>query len=353
MKLLFATGRPFFPDLFGGAERSMHGALTGLLGCGHQCEGLATHGQFLGRSLLTLKRSLSQSRIYSTCDLKAGFPMWRTRSWMLHQAFTERLRIYKPEIVFTQLSSAGKLAEWSLQAGIRPFIFIRDMADVPFDRTTTENKEIRFIANSVSTASWANEKFSINASVVYPSVDVSKFKVASNPEYITFINPVKEKGVDLAILIAKCLPNLKFLFVESWPLDREQMNYLSAQIRDTKNIVFWRRRMNVQSIYDVTKLLIVPSLWQEAFGRVIIEAQACGIPVIGRDIGGIPEAIGRGGFTLSEHAGADEWSRTIESVIENKTMMNELSRSAISNAKQGDWSPEKVLSILNSLIEEP
>ena len=40
--------------------------------------------------------------------------------------------------------------------------------------------------------------------------------------------------------------------------------------------------------------------WKEQFGRVIIEAHACAIPVIGSLSGAIPEVIGGGGLTFAE-----------------------------------------------------
>jgi glycosyltransferase involved in cell wall biosynthesis len=40
--------------------------------------------------------------------------------------------------------------------------------------------------------------------------------------------------------------------------------------------------------------------WKEQFGRVIIEAQACGTPVIGSDSGAIPDVIGGGGIVVPE-----------------------------------------------------
>ncbi|MBE7213507.1 MAG: glycosyltransferase, partial [Gluconacetobacter diazotrophicus] len=40
--------------------------------------------------------------------------------------------------------------------------------------------------------------------------------------------------------------------------------------------------------------------WKEQFGRVIIEAQACGTPVIGSDSGSIPEIVGAGGIIVPE-----------------------------------------------------
>src|SRR5207245_3300012 len=50
--------------------------------------------------------------------------------------------------------------------------------------------------------------------------------------------------------------------------------------------------------------LVLPSLttptWKEQFGHVLIEAMACGVPVIGSDSGAIPEVIGDAGLVVPE-----------------------------------------------------
>ena len=50
---------------------------------------------------------------------------------------------------------------------------------------------------------------------------------------------------------------------------------------------------------------MLPSLttasWKEQFGRVLVEAQACGIPVLGSNSGAIPEVIGDAGIVFPEN----------------------------------------------------
>lgn len=46
----------------------------------------------------------------------------------------------------------------------------------------------------------------------------------------------------------------------------------------------------MEPVFDNVSVLIVPSLWHEAWGLVATEAQIRGIPVIAADVGGLPEA---------------------------------------------------------------
>lgn len=47
---------------------------------------------------------------------------------------------------------------------------------------------------------------------------------------------------------------------------------------------------DMEPAFDNISVLVVPSLWQEAWGLVATEAQLRGIPVIASDVGGLPEA---------------------------------------------------------------
>lgn len=61
---------------------------------------------------------------------------------------------------------------------------------------------------------------------------------------------------------------------------------------------------HMNEVYPGLDMLIIPSLtmptWKEQFGRVIVEAMASGIPVIGSNSGAIPDVIGDAGVIVPE-----------------------------------------------------
>lgn len=62
--------------------------------------------------------------------------------------------------------------------------------------------------------------------------------------------------------------------------------------------------LEMPSLYHQIDVLVLPSLtrpnWKEQFGRVLVEAMASGVPVIGSDSGAIPGVIGNGGLITPE-----------------------------------------------------
>jgi glycosyltransferase involved in cell wall biosynthesis len=65
-----------------------------------------------------------------------------------------------------------------------------------------------------------------------------------------------------------------------------------------------RDREELPQVMSALDVLLLPSRttsrWKEQFGRVIIEAHACGTPVIGSDSGAIPGVVGNGGLIVPE-----------------------------------------------------
>jgi glycosyltransferase involved in cell wall biosynthesis len=68
--------------------------------------------------------------------------------------------------------------------------------------------------------------------------------------------------------------------------------------------------------YGQLDVLVVPSRalpnWKEQFGRVLVEAMACGVPVIGSDSGEIPNVIADAGLVFPENDVAGLRSHLLE-----------------------------------------
>ncbi|MBI3241682.1 MAG: glycosyltransferase family 4 protein [Chloroflexi bacterium] len=97
-------------------------------------------------------------------------------------------------------------------------------------------------------------------------------------------------------------------------------------------------------------VLVLPSLttpkWKEQFGRVLIEAMACGLPVIGSNSGAIPETIGDTGLIVPEGDVA-ALRAAIVRLKDDAKLRAELSRRGLERVKR--WSHETIAKELMGL----
>ena len=70
--------------------------------------------------------------------------------------------------------------------------------------------------------------------------------------------------------------------------------------------------------------LTIPS-WKEQFGRILQEAMACGVPVVGSDSGEIPHVIGDGGLVAPE-GDVDALRSALQRLLDDRTLCEELAR---------------------------
>lgn len=84
-------------------------------------------------------------------------------------------------------------------------------------------------------------------------------------------------------------------------------------------------------------LLVAPSLttpsWKEQFGRMVIEAFACGVPVVGSDSGEIPHVIDAAGVVVREGQ-AKEWAEAIESLLTDPARRAQLARAGLERCRE-------------------
>jgi len=115
-----------------------------------------------------------------------------------------------------------------------------------------------------------------------------QFKIDNKFTVIFVGRLIRKKGVRVLIKVAQNLPKINFIFIGTGP----ESNYLLEQ-KKYSNINYFGRIANNQllSYYNLADLFCIPSLYEEGFGRVVMEAVACGLPVVGSNKGGIKEAL--------------------------------------------------------------
>jgi spore coat protein SA len=100
----------------------------------------------------------------------------------------------------------------------------------------------------------------------------------------------------------------------------------SLHASSPSNVVFegFRSAIDIASEYRAADILCCPSIWQEPFGNVNIEAMACGIPVVATRVGGIPEIAAEGGVILVEPNSAVEIADALQKLIENRELRSKV-----------------------------
>jgi len=109
------------------------------------------------------------------------------------------------------------------------------------------------------------------------------------------------------------LPNVK-LFIYGKGVTQDYEKRLKRKY-SSSNIVF-RGFRDPKEIYTEIDILIVPSLWNEPFGRIVPEAYASGIPVVVSNRGGLPELVeeGKTGFIFDPDKEGD-FERKLKELI--------------------------------------
>jgi glycosyltransferase involved in cell wall biosynthesis len=117
---------------------------------------------------------------------------------------------------------------------------------------------------------------------------------------------VPEKGVDVLLNAVKGLSGDFQVKIAGQGNERTALESLTKDLGLREKTEFLGQMPSTQlpHFYHGLDVLVIPSVsrpnWKEQFGRVIIEANGCGVPVIGSDCGAIPGLVGYGGLIFPE-----------------------------------------------------
>jgi glycosyltransferase involved in cell wall biosynthesis len=141
---------------------------------------------------------------------------------------------------------------------------------------------------------------------------------------------VVEKGIELLLCVLEQVrAPWRALFVGGGPLEGRLRTWAKRQAPGRVQVVTGVTHQAVPRFLNAMDLLVAPSQttprWREQLGRMLIEAMACGVPVVGSDSGEIPHVVGSAGYIVAEK---DEqaWVTTLELLLSCPEVRRELSQ---------------------------
>jgi amino acid adenylation domain-containing protein len=300
---------PWFP-VVGGANKCNRVLAEGLAGLGHSVRvvvpALGVPSRITleeWRSLLTEQDAPARQEgdvdVFSWNGVEVHAVAEPSR---LRAVLAERLRDFRPDWVLVSSEDPSQnLLDAALKAQAAPVVYLAHtpaflpfgpQAFYPSDRRGKVLAQVagivtvsRYMANYIRR--WGNLHADVFHFPVYgrgPFPDYGSEPAGEG--FVTLINPCAVKGISILLGLARELPEVRFAAVPTWGTTAADREALAA----LPNMTLLEPREDVDQIFACTRVLLMPSLWQEAFGLTAVEAMLRGLPVLASDVGGLPEA---------------------------------------------------------------
>lgn len=178
--------------------------------------------------------------------------------------------------------------------------------------------------------------------------------IKKNKDFIFLGRLVSDKGVSLALdafnLVLQNHPESTFTIIG----DGEEMPTLKLKSKKLgiENNVFFKGSMKGEVLVKCLnehRYMIVPSLWEEPFGIIVLEGMACGCLPIVSNVGGLPDAIADIGLTFKK-GDAVSLKEVMIQVLMEKLSINEIKATNHLKAHHSTYIASEYLAILESVI---
>lgn len=168
----------------------------------------------------------------------------------------------------------------------------------------------------------SNEVFAKKTIALHNFVDKAAWKDVEKKDYVLYFGRFsEEKGIETLIDVCKELSEVSFIYAGTGPLEKEVNS-----IPNIKNVGF-QKGADLEKLIREARFSVYPSEWYENCPFSVMESQMYGTPVLGADIGGIPELIqvGKTG-ELFESGNKDELREKIQKLWNDKELTEQYSQ---------------------------
>ena len=182
--------------------------------------------------------------------------------------------------------------------------------------------------------------FNSNKSFVIPhgiEVKNKKFKQKKITDVINVLfvgQLLKRKGI---YVLLKAIENLKVPYSLKIAGTGPELNNLKNKIGNNPAIQVLGKinHEEIVSLYEEANVTVVPSVWKEPFGMVILESLSCSTPVIASNIGGMPEIVfNEFNGLLFKPGSSKELTSLLEKLFIDKNLYSKLQRNSFDSLKR-------------------
>ena len=148
----------------------------------------------------------------------------------------------------------------------------------------------------------SNPLFAAKTVAIHNFVDRVEWKNTEKKDYVLYFGRFStEKGIGTLSKACRELPDIPFVFAGTGPLESD-----IEGVSNIKNVGF-QTGTALEKLIREARFSVYPSEWYENCPFSVMESQMYGTPVLGADIGGIPELIeeGKTGELFESGNGAD------------------------------------------------
>jgi glycosyltransferase involved in cell wall biosynthesis len=233
------------------------------------------------------------------------------------------------------------------QAGIPSVLYLREASGLGHLTLSAAPPDL-LLANARSHAERAREA-GYPCEVVPSVVEVAP--VETTRRVVLLVNPIEILGGDRIWAIAAARPDIPFVIQESGLLDehlRADIHDRAAQVPNVEVRPFSDRP---GALFGDCRVLLVPHRVDNR-PRVVLEAQASGIPVVASAQPGLVESVGPGGVIVEDTDDPAPWVRAIGEVWDDPATYDDLSAAARVHARRPEVDAELIAQRFETLLVE-
>lgn len=300
MRVLFVSNYAHLPDIVGGLQTTTHDLCLAIKAIGAEAAVLCGR---LPAEQPDVEQPASGDESLGYLVLRADAP---------DKALPMAAAAWGADVIVVQNGHAlAPMVLASLNTGRPTAVYLHNVETHQLGGHLAPHPSLLFLANSAFTARRWRALYGIDCAVIPPVVAAESYVSGETGDKVLFVNPTPIKGVETLFSLAAACPDLPFLVMESWHIAPHWRAHCLERAARLGNIEWCGPTSDMREVFAQSRVLLMPSVWEESFGRTVIEAQLNGLPVLASSRGALPELVGEGGFALAPEAPVSDWAQAL------------------------------------------